>query len=521
MVWVDQICINQSDLAEKTAQVQLMSLIYQRAWNTVIWLGDFPANSAFDALQELQNNTINASGPLLDEDKERMCSPPHMVPGGFEAIEELFSVPWFQRTWTIQEAVLSTELWVMAGTSTRHWEDTIGCAADNQRLGLFQPTQATESTTDDVAHVRLHGFHAANALWSFKQYFNSCQQKYPLIHALVDTRHTQATNPLDNVYGILGLTRSSVIPDYELDATELWRNISLQILKAEPQDYTLDQACRLLCCVDHDMNDSGNLPSWAVDWSRPRVTTSLGFSTSVTSCFDAGKSSTVTSVFRIRECERILCFNAKIFDTIEHLSPILENADLEAAVSGINNIALRTCITHATSAPANVQTRLSFSGFCKVVTAGKDSSGMLPYPAGYTEILSFLCDAVTGQSPTFPDQVYTPRQRKGRLTLDNLQTRSSGRLFQDLRVAFKAAVLNRRLCWTKKGHLGLVPRFTNRGDCVAVVPGCPVPFVVRRAGERDDGAVLYRFVGEGYVDGIMHGEALADDRIELIDLDIV
>ncbi|KAM0713931.1 hypothetical protein Q7P37_010893 [Cladosporium fusiforme] len=510
IVWIDQICINQSDLAEKTAQVQLMSLIYERAWNTVIWLGDFAADDAFDALQELQNITINASGPLLDEEKERMCNPPYMVPGGFKAIERFFSAPWFQRTWTIQEAVLSGELWVIAGSSTRHWEDSVGCAADNQRLGLFQPVpthaenlDTTKATPDDVTPVRLHGVLAANAIWSFRQYYHSSLQRYPLIQALVDTRHTQATNPLDNVYGILGLCRNVIIPDYTLDATELWRRVSLQILKAEIQDYTLAQACRLLCCVDHDMDDSVDVPSWAVDWSKPRVTTSLAFSTSAVSCFDAGKSSTTTGVFRVHECESVLCLNAKMFDTIHHLSPILEDADLEAAVSGTDNMALRTCIAHATSAPPDLLTKLSFLGFCMLLTAGKDSSGMQKYLAGYTEILSFLSDAVTQNSPTFPDQIYTPRQRKGRLTLENLKTRSCGKLFQDLRAAFKSAVFNRRLCWTKKGHLGLVPRFAKQGDCVAVVPGSPVPFVIRRAGERK-GRLLHRLVGESYIDGIMH-----------------
>ncbi|KAF3055927.1 Heterokaryon incompatibility protein 6, OR allele [Daldinia childiae] len=37
-IWIDAICINQSDFNEKTDQVQLMKEIYSRAKNTVIWL---------------------------------------------------------------------------------------------------------------------------------------------------------------------------------------------------------------------------------------------------------------------------------------------------------------------------------------------------------------------------------------------------------------------------------------------------------------------------------------------------
>jgi hypothetical protein len=38
-VWVDQICIDQSNIEEKNSQVPLMTVIYSRARNTLIWLG--------------------------------------------------------------------------------------------------------------------------------------------------------------------------------------------------------------------------------------------------------------------------------------------------------------------------------------------------------------------------------------------------------------------------------------------------------------------------------------------------
>ncbi|KAF2729104.1 heterokaryon incompatibility, partial [Polyplosphaeria fusca] len=39
-LWVDQVCINQSDEQEKAVQVQHMLMFYERAMNTVAWLGD-------------------------------------------------------------------------------------------------------------------------------------------------------------------------------------------------------------------------------------------------------------------------------------------------------------------------------------------------------------------------------------------------------------------------------------------------------------------------------------------------
>jgi hypothetical protein len=150
-----------------------------------------------------------------------------------------------------------------------------------------------------------------------------------------------------------------------------------------------------------------------------------------------------------------------------------------------------------------------------VITAGKDGSGRQKYSDRYTEVLSFLSDAITGEKPTFHLQPYTRRQKVSgqyRMTVKSLETGEIGRTFQDLKEAFKSALLNRCLCWTTKWHLGLVPRFAKQADKIIVVPGSPVPFVV-----REDGKGMYHFIGECYIDGIMDGEAFRNHGQRLED----
>jgi hypothetical protein len=45
-VWIDQICIDQKSLAERSAQVKLMGEIYTRAANVLVWLGADPSGLA-------------------------------------------------------------------------------------------------------------------------------------------------------------------------------------------------------------------------------------------------------------------------------------------------------------------------------------------------------------------------------------------------------------------------------------------------------------------------------------------
>ena len=53
-MWIDQICINQTDIEERDSQVLLMRDIYEHAARVQIWLGeatsDPPSSLAFDLL---------------------------------------------------------------------------------------------------------------------------------------------------------------------------------------------------------------------------------------------------------------------------------------------------------------------------------------------------------------------------------------------------------------------------------------------------------------------------------------
>jgi hypothetical protein len=52
-LWVDAICIDQSDDDEKSKQVQLMGKIYQEALHVMVWLG--PADDTSDAVMDYLN----------------------------------------------------------------------------------------------------------------------------------------------------------------------------------------------------------------------------------------------------------------------------------------------------------------------------------------------------------------------------------------------------------------------------------------------------------------------------------
>lgn len=76
---------------------------------------------------------------------------------------------------------------------------------------------------------------------------------------------------------------------------------------------------------------------------------------------------------------------------------------------------------------------------------------------------------------------------------------------------------------TDKGHMGLGPQSIKTGDTVWVISGCPSPLVLRRSegmGDSPNTSKKYRLMGEAYVHGIMHGEAV-DEKTEWDDICLI
>ena len=98
MLWVDQICINQDDLQEKSQQVALMGTIYQRAWSTLVWLGEEADNSddAIDTLLNTKTALQYYQGAPNANNFERLFLPALDSPK-WQKLGKLMHRPWFQR----------------------------------------------------------------------------------------------------------------------------------------------------------------------------------------------------------------------------------------------------------------------------------------------------------------------------------------------------------------------------------------------------------------------------------------
>ncbi|PMD53601.1 HET-domain-containing protein [Hyaloscypha bicolor E] len=119
-LWVDSVCINQSDLQERGAQVDMMGDIYSRADLVCVWLGESDAAStrAMALIRDVSDRDLHW-GAQYGEDSRTAY---YKI---LKDISQLFNYPWFGRVWVLQEVWKACKAIASCGNDTVPWESII------------------------------------------------------------------------------------------------------------------------------------------------------------------------------------------------------------------------------------------------------------------------------------------------------------------------------------------------------------------------------------------------------------
>ncbi|KAF9875711.1 heterokaryon incompatibility protein [Colletotrichum karsti] len=256
-LWIDAICINQEDIAERSAQVGRMRDIYAAAWQVVVWLGPEADDSelAMSALSWIaaRNRTPSPYDGFYRESTKIDARPLFIIWGTFKsplkkavykALFSLLSRPYWQRMWILQEVAMARpDAPVVCGKSCLPWRDIHEAALfisnDETRFGreLVGSTRPRilESWSFEFARDRVvqERDWSSERMWNLLTDMTKVQQNQKESTAEVDTRHpfevlqplvlardAKITEEKDRVYGILGIRaiadRVHIVPDYKL-----------------------------------------------------------------------------------------------------------------------------------------------------------------------------------------------------------------------------------------------------------------------------------------------------------------
>ncbi|KAL2063864.1 hypothetical protein VTL71DRAFT_4358 [Oculimacula yallundae] len=208
LLWVDALCINQSDIPERSSQVIIMSSVYKEAANVVAWLGEKPDNAEVARLFSSYRNE-----PWREEAKsgvtyqgERFKSGRRRISSGEEAVlEAIGSNPYWGRVWVIQEILFASSVTLLCGSSylsLDHW-----------------PYKLHGGPVHRIIHEHYQRKSAAS----------NSDADFPSIIDLCDRCRSDCEDRRDRIYGLLSLAGGTIaiIPDYSKSVLQLFLDLLL------------------------------------------------------------------------------------------------------------------------------------------------------------------------------------------------------------------------------------------------------------------------------------------------------
>lgn len=497
-LWIDAICINQSDLQERSAQVSIMKEIYHNAQLVYVWLGGHTSDlgRAIVLIQKLNTAAVlRVDEPDLNtaEIAKRAKLPPVGSNDAWNDLSNLFfNRPWFTRVWTIQELCHARQCLVLNGRTTVGWDELANIAP------LFSDYQYS-----------IPGRWKVNALWHFNRIKSDYSSNQPrsLLDLLQSFRRQQASDLRDKVYAVLNLSTSravSLLPiDYTITASEVYENAAKSMILADaPEGRNLD----VLCAV-HPLQTPG-WPSWVPVWSQPLNTLAI-FNGDRSRIYYAAKDS-VATVSICPNPQRLIVTGFRL-DVVEIAALPMKLSPGHIPVNSIrSNPAAQTILADWILLALKMGTyptnECLDDALCETLVAGKGFNDIFPISDDeYDEFYKRYVDLRTQVLRLVKSgNLYKTRSQEHYINLD----------FEEPSTYIaKIEIISyfRRLIITQNGYIGLTPYTAEPDDMIAIFLGAQTPFVLRR--QEGEWALL----GECYIHGMMHGEAFDKPNIKYED----
>ncbi|KAH8664725.1 heterokaryon incompatibility protein-domain-containing protein [Xylariales sp. PMI_506] len=295
-LWIDALCIDQSDVEEKAIQVSMMRSIYEYAQSVIVWLrpethqGSRTVADAAFWLEELRLNNhkktlLSDDDPLLSDFRRQVNSIEYCkLP--FQNVLEL---SWFHRIWVVQEAAVASSLFVHLGGQILTWE--VFSSAVLRFMSYLPAATAIDCPLSecfvaarDVGHGSDSPPQAAltmvKLIMDLRAWLHSPKPAYMAPSELVALcKDRQASNPLDMIYAVCGLFSlnynsrytlgrklDSFPINYRASPAEVYMNFTVWCIQ---QEGNLDVLAQLRYEGRYRSGIDGlrGLPTWAADWT--------------------------------------------------------------------------------------------------------------------------------------------------------------------------------------------------------------------------------------------------------------
>ncbi|KAG8531870.1 uncharacterized protein KY384_003506 [Bacidia gigantensis] len=280
-MWIDAICINQSNTREREQQVPLMADVYSKASQVVAWIGEVKLSDvqALD-IERLQFEVIDPDHKEVTWKLENYIT---ALLKTMMAAVTLMRRPWFSRTWIIQEVALSRKLIIQCSDRIIRWSnflallDLIPLITDKEGMQVYFGEVFLERA-HFVASVRSKiaeriAEHERQETDVVIRHVSSHQYDvWEDLQLLVSqARAFGATEESDRIFALLGLVdqklRKGIPVDYGTPFQAMYKDFARHLIATTGSLSMLSQ-------VGPEQDDK--LESWVANWARELPVEPLG-----------------------------------------------------------------------------------------------------------------------------------------------------------------------------------------------------------------------------------------------------
>jgi hypothetical protein len=271
--WIDAICINQDDLAERSSQVTLMCSIYSGAEVVKAWVGEADTSSDV-AISTMEKWTANMDEKLSHVkhvityvaeqcykwkifDKRDSLMRKNVV----VALDAFLIRPYWSRAWIVQELVLAPSAIVVCGQREILFD----------RIVFFLVLWVAVRTHAETSGAAGRNPDAVMKLWEPPAIRIAVDREKSIYPLVATCRPCSSTDPRDKLYSLLGLTQQSggivakMIPDYAKPVPQVFVEF-MRTMFEETGELRLDGTNGVGLAQRGSPRIPG-LPSWATDYA--------------------------------------------------------------------------------------------------------------------------------------------------------------------------------------------------------------------------------------------------------------
>jgi hypothetical protein len=503
-VWIDAICIDQTNNEEKAAQIPLMNYIYPVAKEVIVWLGHIEGERDSNA-QEIESMAISLLEDLSVEEIRTFDTFLEIAQSGehpelrWKALSIIFGHIWFTRLWTHQELILSTNAMFVMDYHTLQFNQlrlaTEVIHRSSDQMSFRQLPSYINEVFKDYSGFRDGLERARGRTLACVNRRNPLPwQKASVLGHVNMGRLFKCYEPRDRVYGILGLLDSDIrerIPvDYSKPVEQVYTEFTKLIIESSR---SLEVLVRAGLC-----RGPSPCPTWVQDWSllqsesnQPRPLTYSSYSAC---CSIRPTCSMIRDNFE-------LSIRGILVDSVLATATITGDdilADCSHHKSGARG--LSTWKEHFSEYPTGCD---PLHAWIRTVTADMDG----------TEITAGRLCPEDVEAYSLEHRFWESTREEQLLVMPAVESEKDQWISWILGISHRfhlaviAASVHRTFFISKTGYMGMGPVPMEEGDLICVALACNVPLMLRKYGN------YYFLVGECFVWGLMDGEAMRDKKL--------